>query len=299
VYTSPYPFSSVFGLYPLIFVSTLEPVEQILRIFVRERPHLIVCYPSHLRQIAELASEQQIASIRPTLISVSSEMSSQSERDHLAQVFGCPALDNYSSEELARIAAQCPHKVYHLFEDMNFVETLDEEGNPTTELGRVVGTNLHNRAMPLIRYQQDDLAQITGERCACGWNFRTLRSIQGRRNDAFILPSGRVLTSGFLLDATYEFLLEHRAAVRDFSLVQESARSIRLELVPGRHLSPAIQARITNRFREFLEPGVEFRTEIVQECERTRTGKRNPIIRYSGRAEAELHESAPTESVRR
>jgi phenylacetate-CoA ligase len=205
-------------------------------------------------------------------------MSSQSERDHLSEVFGCPALDNYSSEELARIAAQCPHKVYHLFEDMNFIETVDQVGRATEGLGRVVGTNLHNWTMPLIRYEQDDLAEIGSESCDCGWNFRTVSRLEGRRNDGFALPSGRVLSSGFLLDATYEFLLQHKTAARDFCLIQETGDSIRLEIVPGRGFDEETRSAISARFRGFLEPGVQFRVDVVEQCEKATTGKRNPII---------------------
>jgi len=285
VYTSPYPLSSVFGMYPLTFVSTLTPIGEILGVLVDTRPQLLICYPSHLRQIVDLAGEAELAQIRPLLISVSSEMSSQGERDYLEEVFRCPVLDNYSSEELARIASQCSEKVYHVFEDLNYIETVDSNARPTQGLGAVVGTNLHNFAAPLIRYQQNDLAELSEPGCACGWNFRCLRSLQGRRNDSFTMPSGRILTSGFLLDATYEFLLSRRTAIRDFCLVQESRTSILLEIVPGRGWSEEVGRGISRRFHEFVDDGVAFRVEVVGECEKTRTGKRNPIINRMARGE--------------
>jgi phenylacetate-CoA ligase len=278
IYTSPYPFDSIFGLYPLYFVSTLAPVSETLKKLVEVRPHLLVCYPSHLRQVSEIASEADLRRIRPLLISVSSELSTQAERDLLAERFGCPALDNYSSEEMARIAAQCLEKTYHVFEDMNFVEVVDEEGKPTPEIGLVVATNLHNFALPLIRYEQNDYAALSDGDCPCGRRFRTLSKLQGRRNDSFRMPSGKVLSSGFLLDATYEFLLDEREAIRDFCLIQERADSVLLEIVPGRTWSDTVAKTIAERFGRYLEAGVAFRVETVDECEKTRTGKRNPII---------------------
>jgi phenylacetate-CoA ligase len=278
IYTSPYPLSSVFGMYPLTFVSTLTPIDEVLRALIAIRPQLLICYPSHLRQIADLATEAELAQVRPLLISVSSEMSSQGERDYLEAAFHCPVLDNYSSEEMARISSQCSERVYHVFEDMNYIETVDSNARPTAGLGAVVGTNLHNFAAPLIRYQQNDLAQLTEPGCACGWNFRRLRNLQGRRNDSFMLPSGRVLTSGFLLDATYEFILGQRTAIRDFCLVQESETSILLEVVPGKGWNEEVGCGISSRFRQFIDDDVAFRVELVAECEKTRTGKRNPII---------------------
>jgi len=284
VYTSPYPIDSIFGLYPLTFVPTVAPIDEILRVLIETNPQLLVCYPSHLRQVAELATPEQLERIRPLLVSVSSEMSSQSERDVLAGLFGCPVLDNYSSEEMARIAAQCDAKSYHVFEDMNYIETVAGDGAPTEGLGKIVATNLHNFAVPLIRYEQNDLAQIEAPGCACGRSFRRLRNLQGRQNDSFTMPSGRVLTSGFLLDATYEFLLTHRTAIRDFCLVQEQPDAVLLEIVAGKGWSDAVERQISARFRRFLDDDVHFRIETVDECEKTKTGKRNPIINRLARA---------------
>jgi phenylacetate-CoA ligase len=276
VYTSPYPLNSLFGLYPLHFLSTLTPIPEIIAALKRIRPHLLVCYPSHLKQIVQEAPPGELGRLCLRAVSVNSEMSTQAERDALAAQLSCPVLDEYSSEELTRIAAQCRHRTYHLFEDINYVEVLPGQGT-------VVGTNLHNFAMPMIRYQQNDLGAIAEGECACGWRFRHLRDLQGRKNDSFVLPSGRTLTSGFLLDATYEFLLAHRTAVRDFCLIQRAADEIVLEVVPGAGWGEPVETAVAARFREFLEPGVRFAVTPVGECQKTRTGKRNPIINLTGR----------------
>ena len=72
-------------------------------------------------------------------------------RDELKRQFKCPVLDEYSSEELTRIAAQCLAGNYHVFEDINYMEVLDDSGMPVNGLGVLVGTNLHNHAMPISR----------------------------------------------------------------------------------------------------------------------------------------------------
>jgi phenylacetate-CoA ligase len=212
-------------------------------------------------------------------------MSTQKERDELADFFGCPVLDEYSSEELTRIAAQCIHKKYHVFEDINYMETVTTDGQVTSEAGLLVGTNLHNTAMPMIRYQQNDLGHIVSVSCDCGWRFRELRDLQGRKNDSFIMPSGKVLTSGFLLDATYDFLLDDRTAVRDFCLIQQDANLVVLEIAPGKGWDDSIDAKIKRQFGAFLEEDVTFEIRCVDECTKTKTGKRNPIINMMNRTE--------------
>lgn len=288
VYTSPYPLNSLLGLFPMRFVPTLAPLAEIAAEAERVRPHLLVCYPSHLKQVAPVLSAKARSRLR--CVSVNSEMSTQAERDALARDLGCPVLDEYSSEELTRIAAQCRCGRYHVFEDVNHLETLPSNGGAgeaeasgagVGEAGVIVGTNLHNFAMPMIRYVQNDVGRIATEAstCPCGWRFRELTELQGRKNDSFVLPSGRELSSGFLLDATYEILLTWRTAARDFCLVQETPERVLLEVVRGEGWSDEIEAAIERRFSGFFETGVEFRIVTVAECRKTRTGKRNPIIR--------------------
>ena len=92
-----------------------------------------------------------------------------------------------------------------LYEDINYIELIEPDSD--TGMGTLVGTNLHNYAMPMIRYVQNDLGTIQPSSCECGWQFRELSNLQGRKNDSFIMPSGKEISSGFLLDATYEILL--------------------------------------------------------------------------------------------
>lgn len=277
VYTSPYPLTSLFGLYPLTFVSTLAPIPDIIKAIRETRPHLLVCYPSHLKQIAQAMTDADIAAVPLRAVSVNSEMSTQAERDDLSRRFGCPVLDEYSSEELTRIAAQCRHGTYHIFEDINYMEAVPEDPH-TDGPGLLVGTNLHNLAMPMIRYEQNDLGRIADCNCGCGWRFRALTSLQGRRNDSFVMPSGRILSSGFLLDMTYDLLLTYRSEIRDFCLIQETPEAVVLEIVPGPGWSDQIGTEIASRLRDRLGDGVDVTVKPVEALFKTKSGKRNPII---------------------
>ncbi len=277
IYTSPYPLNSLFGLYPLQFLSTLTPIPEIIAQLKSARPDLLVCYPSHLKQIEREMTSSDLEQVRLRCVSVNSEMSTQAERDYLASRFRCPVLDEYSSEELTRVAAQCRCGIYHIFEDINYLESLPDTSQPNG-LGVLVGTNLHNYAMPMIRYVQNDLGRIEERDCQCGWKFRGLVNLQGRKNDSFILPSGRTISSGFLLDATYEILLTYRRAVKDFCLIQEDSHRIVLEVVAGDDWSGEISSAIERRFATFFEPGIQFVIAVVDVCSKTKSGKRNPII---------------------
>ncbi len=281
VYTSPYPLSSLFGLYPMDFISTLNPIPDTIEKLKIFAPDILVCYPSHLRSIASQMTADDFNKIKPKVINVNSEMSTQTERDYLAQQFGCFVFDEYSSEELTRIASQCRNLNYHIFEDINYIEIVDDNGQPVPDgtVGNIVGTNLHNIGMPLIRYMQGDRGAIKAELCECGRKFRVLEKFEGRKNDAFELSDGTVISSGLLLDLTYEVFLKYPGAVSAFCLIQEQPNNWTLELVPSQKWSEELLKKIPSELEKNLrQPQVQIRPRIVEDVRKTASGKKNPII---------------------
>jgi len=286
VYTSEYPARSLLGLYPMTLIPTLAPTQEILRRLHELRPHLLACYPSHLRALANELGPAGCRRLSLRAISVSSELSTQRERDELAALFGCGVYDEYSTEELTRVAAQCRERTYHLFEDVAYVEILAPDSDRPCgpgERGEVTGTYLHNLAMPFIRYRQGDLATIDDTPCRCGRTFRALANIGGRKLDQFVLPSGKVLTSGFLLDASYSFLFDVGADIAAFTMVQEAVDRIRIDIVPGRGWNDVMAAAIVSRFRDLAAEPLDVRVETLAEVRRSGAGKHHPIISFVGR----------------
>ncbi len=280
IYTSEYPARSLFGMYPMTLIPTLAPTPEILRRLRELRPRLLACYPSHLRALANELGPEGCRSLNLHAISVSSELSTQAERDDLAALFGCGVYDEYSTEELTHVAAQCRHKTYHIFEDVVHLEIVAADSNdvlPVGEKGEVAGTYLHNYAMPFIRYRQGDTAALDETPCTCGRTFRALRDLGGRQLDQFILPSGRVLTSGWLLDASYSFLLDLGADIAAFTLIQEAVDEVRIELVPGPNFTPAMSEAVRRRFAELVGEPIAVRVETVPEIKRSGGGKHHPI----------------------
>ncbi len=281
IYTSPYPLKSLFGAYPLNFISTLNPIDDTIKKLKQHPPDLLVCYPSHLRAIAAQLTVEDLKKIKPKAINVNSEMSSQAERDYLEKVFNCFVFDDYSSEELTRIASQCTEYNYHIFEDLNYIEILDDNMLPVPEgvIGNIVGTNLHNIGMPLIRYMQGDRGSVRTKPCKCGRNFKILETLEGRKNDAFTISTGETISSGFLLDLTYGVFLNYPNSVSAFCLIQEDYDAWTVELVPGEKWSDDLQAVIPNQLKRDLNKDVvTIKAKIVKQVRKTKSGKANPII---------------------
>jgi len=287
VYTSEYPLLAVPGLYPLTFVPTAGEPSRILRALERVRPHLLHTYPTVLRDLVALAPDR-MRELRLRGVSVGSELSTQAERDAWAAVLGTRVCDEYSTEELGRVASQCPEGRYHLHEDVVKTEILDDAGKPTDGIGEVVGTELHNRTMPFVRYRQGDLARISDERCPCGRRTRLLVDLVGRKNDGFILADSRELPAGFLLDVSYRAILQGRDdVVAAYRFVQRDPGHGDFEVVPGAgwdsgsagDAGSGSAAAIAASLAAELPSQLAVRVVSVPDIDRGPGGKRKTIVR--------------------
>lgn len=281
VYTSEYPLLQVPGLYPMTFVPTAGEPATILEALARVRPHLLHTYPTVLRDLVGLAPDRMRA-LRLRGCSVGSELSTQAERDAWAEVLGTRVCDEYSTEELGRIASQCPEGRYHLHEDVVKIEIVDDAGRPTDGLGEVVGTELHNRTMPFVRYRQGDLARISDEPCPCGRRTRLLVDLVGRKNDGFVLADGRELPAGFLLDVSYRAILHGRDdVVSAYRFVQRDPGRADFEVVPGDGWAPdgSSAAGIAASLACELPGDLAVRVVTVSAIGRGPGGKRKTIVR--------------------
>ncbi|MBL8378462.1 MAG: phenylacetate--CoA ligase family protein [Burkholderiales bacterium] len=101
--------------------------------------------------------------------------------------------DVYSACEVGPIAFQCPDGPgLHVQGEHVYVEVLRDDGSQCMpgESGRVVVTDLHNFAMPLLRYELRDFATV-GSPCACGRGLPVIGEVLGRTGQVAVDPTGR------------------------------------------------------------------------------------------------------------
>ena len=172
----------------------------------------ISTYPSVLQKIIDLVD---LSKYSLKLITVHSEKSSQSQRNYFAKITNTPVVDEYSSQELTRIALQCPNtKEYVIEEDHNYIENKNS---------KIIGTSLINDSTPFIRYDQDDFGDI---KTSNNFNFRILKNFYGREYDNLILPDGSYVYSGELIDQIYRW--RETIRIRSCTIVQTSPKKIKI-----------------------------------------------------------------------
>lgn len=217
VYTSRFPIRSVFGFYPFYFVPTTAPPSTIASVWRSVRPAVVWVYPSRLRDLLDELGQLPEA----RLVSVGSEMSSAAERRRWEEQLRTPVRDQYATEELGLVAAECSFRSRHVFSDLCFVEILDQDGGAAApgSVGDLIGTNLENRAMPIIRYRQGDRGAIHGQLCPCGRTLPVLDPVEGRARVDLRTPDGRRVGSGVVIDTLYGLVLDLGLRLDGYQLV--------------------------------------------------------------------------------
>lgn len=157
------------------------------------KPAYALLYPSVLRDLLRQFASR--GTVPPGLKQVRSlgETLPQDLRDAVKAAWNVDTVDTYSSQELGVIAIQCPDGIgYHLMAENLIVEVLRPDGMPCGpgEIGKVIATDLHNLATPLVRYAIGDLAEAGGT-CRCGCRLPMVRAIRGRERNLITYPDGQ------------------------------------------------------------------------------------------------------------
>ena len=188
-------------------------------------------------------------------------------RERVKAMFGLTLEDNYSSSEVGTIAIQCPDSgLYHIMAENLIVEILDQDGNDCKpgEIGRVVVTDLHNYAAPVIRYDLGDYAEV-GTKCTCGRHLPTLKRIIGRERGMFVKPDGSQFwpRGGGRGIKTFK--------VRQFQMIQYALDDIEYRMVTDKPLTPdQEQEAIEAIERVFEMPGTVRITRYENEIPLTK-----------------------------
>jgi phenylacetate-CoA ligase len=140
-------------------------------------------------------------------------------------------------------------------------------------LVEIVGTCLHNFAMPFIRYQTGDLAEPSAGFCPCGRQHPVLSRIVGREADFIVTPEGNIVSPLML-----NFLFHRRNDIRLGQIIQEDLNFIRVKLVPWEHISLETKEGLVRELRRALESSnMTISVEEVHEIPRT-VGCKRPFV---------------------
>lgn len=243
----------------------------------RLRPPRLIGYVAALADIARRGVEQGWAPLRFAKIVPTAEQLDEQSAALIARLFEGPQRQRYGCREAGDIAAQCEYGAWHVNSDFVYPEVLLPDGSIAREgTGTLLLTKLHNRVMPLVRYDIEDTVTLGGPPCHCGRALPVLASFDGRRIDRLLSADG-TLINGLAVARVLRGVPYY-----EFQAVQGRAGECVLCVVPQPAFSAEHPAAIATRWRQFIGPGVAYRLELVDSIPRTAAGKRRQVVSQVG-----------------
>jgi phenylacetate-CoA ligase len=255
---------------PMVRFDVTRPLREQLDWLLAEEPAYLLTYPGNLRSLVEFSLETGRRPQRLRQIATMGEVMDASLRQLCARAWGVTVTDAYSSQEVGMLALQAPGGEHYLIQEESILlEAIDESGNPTPPgaVGRVVVTDLHNFAMPLIRYEIGDFAEV-GPPSPCGRGLGVLTRILGRSRNMLRLPDGSQVWPVFSTAMS-----ESLTPLRQIQLVQRQRDRVAAILVVARPLTAAEEAEARAIIGRAVRQQLAVDLEYVAEISRSVSGK--------------------------
>jgi phenylacetate-CoA ligase len=197
-------------------------------------------------------------------------------RELLEERFDAEVFDAYGQAERVTFSSECEeHNGHHLHTEYGITELVDESGAPVPigTHGRMVGTSLHNFAMPLIRYACGDMGAASDRTCACGRTLPLLESVTSREGDTIVTPEGRVLPA-IMMSWTVRWLRD----VEQWQIRQVSPSEIHILVVAKQEITGKDREHVTAHVHSRMGAGVKVHLEKVDEIPRSAGGKLRHVV---------------------
>ena len=230
---------------PWLGFNVTNPVEAQIAWLARERPRYLATYSETLEHLCMATGGVTPADSIEATMAISEQLT-PSMRRHVERTFGAPVSQNYGLNEIGLVAVRCAAGRYHSHSEHCLVEIVDDKGQPAPpgNRGRIVVTAINNFAMPLLRYDTDDMAEAVAGPCPCGRTLPAFGEIMGRYSRIAYLPEGTLGVVGAVRVALEQMPADIARPLRKFQIHQTLDNRFVLRLAVVSPLSAKFAERI-------------------------------------------------------
>ena len=259
-------------------LSPREPFAEAVQVINDHEPVVIRGFGACIGAIYRWAWAGGHRIFRPKVICYGGEHMPQHDRELIESEYGIPVITSYQACEALRIAFQCERaEGLHISVDQTDVRIADSDGAtlPPGETGRVLISNLVNRATVLLNYDLGDLGTMAVSACSCGRTLPVLDRLEGRADDMVKLPGGEAAHESVVLSRLYGV-----PGVMRIQIIQTSIEDFRIKVVRSEGQDwNSMQNELTVAMENALE-GRPFRVqwEPVDHIDAEPSGKFKSVI---------------------
>lgn len=236
--------------------------------FLEGYPSTLYVMANFLRRSGRTLPMKGVMSSSETLLPV--------QREIIEDAFECELFDFYGMAERVAFAGECEiHSGKHVAEEYGILEIVDADGNqvPPGKKGYIVGTSLHNVAMPMIRYRMSDISAEIVQPCDCGRTLRRIEDVATKAEDIVVTPDGRWISPSVL---THPFKPLHQ--VDKSQVIQDELDHITVKVVPRGEFTAEERQALSSGLLERLGDRMRVDIEVVDDIARESSGKFRWVI---------------------
>jgi phenylacetate-CoA ligase len=237
------------------FHLTDENMLDFYKIMVKKKIRVLRGYPSSIKIFVLFLEKYNLKELNIKEILTASEVLSDKDRFLIERVTKAKISNHYGLAEQIVMFGDCErHHNLHNYFEYGYVELIETE---TPGIKKIIGTNLHNQTMPLIRYDTGDLAIITDKKCHCGRISTEIKNVIGRQDLAIQCPNGYEIPS-----VNFYTMLEHFLNITQWQIVYD-AKKLTLRIKSTNELNSFEKENIHYELEKRLEKS-GFSVEIVE-----------------------------------
>jgi len=226
------------------------------------QPRYMIGYTNSIYQIA-LFMQQHNQVFKLKAVITNAEPLYEYQEKIISQVFDCPVVETYGQAELVSFANKFPDGKMYESLDMGVTEIVDIDKYEDGKFGRLIATGMLNKAMPLVRYDTNDLiSNVTNH---LDGSLPEYGKILGRKDDVIMLEDGRKIVQ---IDGIFTTELN----ILQGQIIQEEYSKFTIKLVPTINWQDKNKNIIRNSLIQRLG-NVDINIEICDEIEKTWAGK--------------------------
>jgi len=236
----------------------------------KTKPDFIRGYAGSLYEIANFAQSHNLKIHTPKILVSAAETLKDFMRKKIESVFKTKVYNFYGSREVGVIAGECKKGLMHCLSFNNKIEIIKKDGEAAGpgEEGDIIVTNLHNYAMPLVRYKIEDIAIATNKTCECDSFLPTFKKVIGRSSENLFRRDG-TMVSGSAMTLTFN----NRSWVKNFQIIQKNYEQIKILIALAGKPNRKDMEFINNKTKLLLGENCQIEWEFVKNIPKTKTGK--------------------------
>ena len=242
-----------------------ETVQEYVRVMIKHKINCLHVYPSSIhifcKYLKEVLREKKIELPKLKGIFSSSEILLAETKDIILELFpGITLIDRYGLSEQVASAVSINKGFYHFYDSYGRVEFLDTGiMNGKNRVKEIIGTNITNRAMPLIRYGTEDFVEVDDS--------NNIVSIIGRTNDLVVNSRKGILP------CTVVRRHDTMKNVISFQYYQDKIGELIIRVKVNERFTNKDVELICKDWTDCFSGLMTMKVEIVNDFEKTKNGK--------------------------